>query len=244
MDQKNSNQTCWIAHRGLCKTAPENSRAAFRDAENTGFNSIETDLRVSQDGHLLLSHDPDLKRLGGPAQPVWSLKRRDLEAVELNGGEPPLFFDEFVALTRRMNWVFDIKQETGLKTLQALKDWIDQNQSADIIQKSRFLFWDHAQRSWWLRSFPEARIFASQRECWRAGLASLTPFSLLGGMIPSWGYAVPPSLLGKPLFRKKIFKKYQDRKACVIAYLPRSVEEAQSALSAGADFILTDYERL
>lgn len=244
MSQKASCTTNWIAHRGLSLDAPENSRGAFKDAKRAGFQFVETDLRISRDGHLILSHDPDLARLGGPKQPVWTMSRKELEDTHLTGGESPLFFDEFLTLARSMSWVFDIKKEYGMKTLLALKTWIESYGRGEFLAKSWFLFWDHDQRSWWTQAFPEANIFASERECWRAGLANLGPFANLAGVVPAWGYAVPPRFCGASLFRKKIFKKYQDRSAYVIAYLPTTDAEAQNALDAGADFILTDHHMI
>ena len=45
------------AHRGLHDTAPENTMAAFLRAEIAGVDGIETDLRTTSDGHVVLFHD-------------------------------------------------------------------------------------------------------------------------------------------------------------------------------------------
>lgn len=46
-----------IAHRGLPRTAPENTLAAFACALASGFHGIETDVRLSADGELVLFHN-------------------------------------------------------------------------------------------------------------------------------------------------------------------------------------------
>lgn len=46
-----------IAHRGLTHIAPENSLAAFACALAAGFEGVETDVRLSADGELVLFHD-------------------------------------------------------------------------------------------------------------------------------------------------------------------------------------------
>lgn len=47
-------------HRGARGLAPENTMAAFQRALVTGVTTIETDLAVTKDGVLVLSHDPSL----------------------------------------------------------------------------------------------------------------------------------------------------------------------------------------
>jgi glycerophosphoryl diester phosphodiesterase len=46
------------AHRGASAYHPDNSRAAFAAAIQIGADIIETDLRRSRDGRLVLAHDP------------------------------------------------------------------------------------------------------------------------------------------------------------------------------------------
>jgi len=48
------------AHRGGRGLAPENTLAAFRNALRLGVTTLESDLAVTRDGHLVLSHDPRL----------------------------------------------------------------------------------------------------------------------------------------------------------------------------------------
>jgi glycerophosphoryl diester phosphodiesterase len=47
-------------HRGARGLAPENTLAAFAKALETGVTTLETDLAVTRDGVLVLSHDPVL----------------------------------------------------------------------------------------------------------------------------------------------------------------------------------------
>ncbi|KAK0668829.1 PLC-like phosphodiesterase [Cercophora samala] len=51
-----------IAHRGYNALYPENSMLAFEEAIKAGAHAIETDVHESQDGVVVLSHDPTLKR--------------------------------------------------------------------------------------------------------------------------------------------------------------------------------------
>lgn len=54
-----------IAHRGNKIAFPENSMAAMRSAVGAGAIGIETDIHLSRDGVVVLSHDKDLGRCFG-----------------------------------------------------------------------------------------------------------------------------------------------------------------------------------
>ncbi|KAI9664500.1 MAG: hypothetical protein M1821_005946 [Bathelium mastoideum] len=54
-----------IAHRGYKAKYPENSLAAFEAAVKAGAHAVETDVHLSKDGVVVLSHDADLKRCFG-----------------------------------------------------------------------------------------------------------------------------------------------------------------------------------
>ena len=51
-----------IAHRGASAYAPENTMAAFKKAAEIGAPEVETDVRFTKDGKLLLFHDQTLDR--------------------------------------------------------------------------------------------------------------------------------------------------------------------------------------
>lgn len=53
------------AHRGASEYAPENTMLSFNLGVFMGANGIETDVRRTKDGVLVLFHDPDLKRVTG-----------------------------------------------------------------------------------------------------------------------------------------------------------------------------------
>ncbi|KAF2758358.1 PLC-like phosphodiesterase [Pseudovirgaria hyperparasitica] len=54
-----------IAHRGYKAKFPENTLGAFKGAVDVGADAIETDIHLSQDGVVVLSHDADLQRCFG-----------------------------------------------------------------------------------------------------------------------------------------------------------------------------------
>jgi glycerophosphoryl diester phosphodiesterase len=54
-----------IAHRGYKARHPENTMRAFKAAVKGRAHAIETDVHLSRDGVVILSHDADLKRCFG-----------------------------------------------------------------------------------------------------------------------------------------------------------------------------------
>src|SRR6185369_16562420 len=51
-----------IAHRGEHRRHPENTMAAYRAAYDAGADFIETDVRTTSDGKLVIMHDASVDR--------------------------------------------------------------------------------------------------------------------------------------------------------------------------------------
>jgi glycerophosphoryl diester phosphodiesterase len=85
-------------HRGARGLAPENTLAAFRAALDIGVTTLETDLALTADDVLVLSHDPvlnpaltraaDGRWLPGDGPPIRALKLSDLLAYDLGRIDP------------------------------------------------------------------------------------------------------------------------------------------------------------
>ena len=85
-------------HRGARGLAPENTVAAFRTALDLGVTTLETDLAVTKDGVLVLSHDPllnaDLTRdaegrwLETMGPPIQSLTLAELQRYDIGRLNP------------------------------------------------------------------------------------------------------------------------------------------------------------
>ena len=78
-----------IAHRGLFNNnagIPENSMMAFSLAVSKGY-AIETDLRLTADGEVVIFHDNTLERMCGLKEQVDALTLAELKKVKLLGTE-------------------------------------------------------------------------------------------------------------------------------------------------------------
>lgn len=83
-----------IAHRGASFDAPENTLAAMKLAWTQQADAIELDLWLSRDGRLVVFHDADTKRFGGPARPVSEQTWAELQTLDVSGAKHPRFKGE------------------------------------------------------------------------------------------------------------------------------------------------------
>ncbi len=88
-----------IAHRGLHdENIPENSIPAFERAIEGGFN-IEIDVHLTLDGHLVVFHDADLKRMCGADKIVKECTLEELKTYKLKDTDCTIpTLEEFMAL--------------------------------------------------------------------------------------------------------------------------------------------------
>lgn len=231
----------WTSHRGYCEAATENTRESFYAARELGFHSLETDLRTSADGHLVLAHDSSLARISSEALAIEQANRATLERVTLAGGERLLFFDRFLEEFADCHWIFDIKPDLAHRTIDALLHWWYQPAWAEFFQRRvRFLFW-HPDHQAYLRQYqPEAQCMARVEQCRRAGVASLLGLPGLGSIEAGVSYSLPARIAGMKLLSPAVVDRYRRAGGRVLAYLPESEADTRLALSAGVDEILTN----
>src|SRR5690606_24977913 len=211
----------WISHRGFCRDATENTRESFRAAIAQGFEHLETDLRTTADGHIVLSHDALLERLCGVPLRVEQVNRKTLEQMSLKGGERLLFFDQFLEEFTRQHWIFDIKPESALRTIDVLQQlWQQPRMAAFLLRPVRYLFWQASHQSTLCRAQPEVICMARLGQCRRAAAACLSGAGFLAGIKPGITYAVPPRFKTINLMQTRVLQGYRKRAGRVLAYLP------------------------
>ncbi len=105
-----------IAHRGLHIDFPENSLSAFRAAIEHGY-AIETDVRLSGDGRLVVFHDDDLFRMTGDGRTVAECTSSQLKHLRLEGTEEqiPLLAEVLKLVGGRVPLLIEIKNMDGVK---------------------------------------------------------------------------------------------------------------------------------
>lgn len=88
------------AHRGDRAGAPENTMAAFRQAIELGAEMIETDVRETADGELVLIHDRSTYRTSGVDKNVDEMTLDELGAIDVGSLFSPEYCGERVPTVR------------------------------------------------------------------------------------------------------------------------------------------------
>lgn len=82
-----------VAHRGYASRYPENSLLAVERALYHGARFVEVDIQLTADGHPVLYHDRDMKRLSAAENAVHLLTYDELSYYSLHN--PVMFGDRF-----------------------------------------------------------------------------------------------------------------------------------------------------
>lgn len=81
-----------IAHRGFSMHYPENTALAFEQALAHPIWGMELDLQLTADGHVVVFHDDDLRRIGASMRHVSGMTLAEYQALDLAawfGGDHP-----------------------------------------------------------------------------------------------------------------------------------------------------------
>lgn len=106
-----------IAHRGASEDAPENTLPAFELAVSGGCAALETDVRQTQDGRLVLIHDQRVDRTTDGTGLVSELTWQELQSLDAGGWKHQRFagtrvplLSEFLAgFAGRVHVVLELK---------------------------------------------------------------------------------------------------------------------------------------
>lgn len=109
-----------VGHRGARHEAPENTIAGFRYARNLGLGAVETDVRLSRDGQLVMIHDATVDRTTNASGPVSEFTAAELAAMDARAEVPdwpeavgiPTLEQALDALTRFPLIQIEIKRDT------------------------------------------------------------------------------------------------------------------------------------
>ena|SRR3990170_4544712 len=88
-----------MAHRGGAGHGPENTLQAFQQALTEGAQVFELDVHHTQDGYIVVHHDPDLERTAGVSLKISETPLKVLKTFDIaqpfrrsNNNPPPLIF--------------------------------------------------------------------------------------------------------------------------------------------------------
>ena len=96
-----SNKNIFVAaHRGWREKYPENTIEAFKAALDLGVDQLETDVRITKDGELVLIHDATVDRTTNGTGNVCDFTLAELKALDAGGGAKIPTLIEFMELVK------------------------------------------------------------------------------------------------------------------------------------------------
>ena len=119
-------QAGWIrvGHRGAPREFPGNTLRGFQRAIELGCEMVECDIRETNDGVIVLAHDPVVKDSGGNIYSIADTDRATLASLDLGAGEGVPTLQDLVALANgRCAIMADMKcegREIELRVSEAL----------------------------------------------------------------------------------------------------------------------------
>lgn len=137
------------AHRGASAERPENTLPAFERAVEVGVDALEMDVHITRDDQLIVSHDPDGRRMAASPLAWADLDLRDAQRLDVGWGflapdgtrpfagqgiHVPRFADVLDAFPQvRIN--VDLK---GSRAVAAMLALVSEKQAADRVTIASF----------------------------------------------------------------------------------------------------------
>ena len=100
-----------IAHRGGAAERAENTIAAFDHAVALGYRCIETDVRATRDGVVVVFHDEQLDRLTGETGPLADRTWAELATIRVGGSERIPKFEDILVAWPNLRLIVDPKSD-------------------------------------------------------------------------------------------------------------------------------------
>lgn len=224
-----------LAHRGGRYEFEENTRSAFVDSYKKGIRSYETDIRLTADNHIVISHDASLKRVFGLDVNVEKSTRAELEKCRSAKGNPVLFVDELAELfggmdIRYVEWEMKSKGYTQ-EQLNLYCDKIYKTVMATKPKDALYIF----------SSFDERAILTMRRLHPEAECALITSDPMSKELIKhlkELGFKRVACTIHET--SRKAMSEAHKEGIIVNLWPGKSVEDFQLAVGLGADIACTD----
>ncbi len=98
-----------IAHRGSSKTAPENTKSAFKQAIKDQADGIELDVHLTADNQAIVIHDPTIDRTSKGRGFIKDLNLKELKKYDFGSHFGDEFKDEkLLTLTEALEIIKDV----------------------------------------------------------------------------------------------------------------------------------------
>ena len=224
-----------MAHRGGAIEHLENTLPAFQACVDMGYRYLETDVRVTADGVLVVFHDPTLERVTDRSGRIDTLPWSEVSTARIGGREPILRLEDLLGAWPDVRFNLDIKAAGVLAPLVRL---VRRLAIADRIC---------------LGSFSDARIAAARRLFGPAVCTALGPRGVAALRLSSYspraaglvriqaGVAQGPLQLGgRAVVDERVLAAAHARDLQVHVWTVDTEEEVTTMLELGVDGLMTD----
>jgi glycerophosphoryl diester phosphodiesterase len=224
-----------MAHRGGAIEHLENTFPAFQACVEMGYRYLETDVRVTADGVLVVFHDPTLERVTDRSGRIENLTWAEVSIARIGGREPILRLEDLLGAWPDMRFNLDIK---AAGVLAPLVRTVRRLRVTDRIC---------------LGSFSDARIAAARRlfgpsVCTALGprgvaalrLSSYSPRAAGLVRIQAGCAQVPLQLGGRALVDERFVAAAHARDLQVHVWTVDTAAETTAMLDLGVDGVMTD----
>lgn len=236
------------AHRGACLEHPENTLPALRAALELGADALEIDVHMTRDGHVVVSHDPDVRRTAGIDG---AIREHDLADVQR--------WDVARQLRTSGREVPPARIPTLAEVIEALPKArlnVDLKQARPSMVEAVLACVRAADAEWrvLLTSFSGATLDAVRRAGYRGptGLAQtdafrafFAPRALLRAFpLPGSRLQIPPRHGPISLDSRRLVNKMHALDVAVDYWVINERAQAEHLLSLGADGLVSDDPRM
>ncbi len=236
------------AHRGAASERPENTIPSFQRALDLGVSALEMDLHITRDGHVIVSHDPNARRMTGIDREFRSSTWPDVQTwdagygfIDSNGDRPFAgigitvpSFDQVLSEFPGIPLNVDIKQASPSIVIPVLEQ-IARHRATERVTIASFHLRTLVEVR--LRGYGGSTAFSPPE----IGMLWALPQTVLA-RIPKMGDAVqvPRSVGPIPLNRSIFIDKCHKLGFRVDFWTINDPAEGHMLLSLGADGLMTD----
>jgi glycerophosphoryl diester phosphodiesterase len=147
-----------IAHRGASAHRPENTMPAFALAVEQRADMIETDLHVTRDGAVVITHDEELAGLGGRGE-IADATLAEIRALDAGGGARVPTLDEMLdAFGAAIAFNLELKKGTRAEYEGLEAQAIEAVQTRGVAERTLFSSFYDPVLARLRAAAPEARI--------------------------------------------------------------------------------------
>ena len=213
---------------------------AFDKADGFGATGFETDLRLTRDGYIVLSHDDNLKRFGLPDITVSKLSTEEATRVEIASPDnrlraPLITLESLLRKYPEKDYIFDCKitDHLMMTTLGSLLKGLK------FHDRIWFLTWSHEADQLVEDTFPGYAYFPRDSITIKWGLMSIIGLERLAH--PQHKVlALPPYHFGWSVFSKKQVEDAGRRNQIFLGYLVNTERDFKRCVECGVKYILSD----